>query len=111
MDLLIKMASEVYRPYVVFENVRKVLYVQVLRALYLMFIEELLWYNKFKLDLEKQGLKFNPYDACVTNKITNKKQHTVRCTLVGLFNRVGLWTNDGKTVVMVCRIYQAAGNQ
>ena len=33
------------------------------------------------------------------------------CTLVGLFNRLGLWTNVRKTVGMVCRPCQAAGTQ
>ena len=32
-------------------------------------------------------------------------------TLVGLFNRVGLWNNFWKTVSMVCRLCQAAGTQ
>ena len=32
-------------------------------------------------------------------------------TLVGLFDRVGLWTNIRKTVDMVCRSCQAAENQ
>ena len=32
-------------------------------------------------------------------------------TLVGLFDRVSVQTNVGKTVIMVCRPYQAAGNQ
>ena len=32
-------------------------------------------------------------------------------TLVGLFDRVGLWTNIRKTVSMVCRPYQVEGNQ
>ena len=32
-------------------------------------------------------------------------------TLVGLFDRVALKTNFGKTVVMVCLRCQAAGNQ
>ena len=32
-------------------------------------------------------------------------------TLVGLFDRVGLRTNVGKTSVMVCFLCQAAGNQ
>ena len=31
-------------------------------------------------------------------------------TLVSLFDRVGLRTNVGKTVVMVCHPFQAAGN-
>ena len=32
-------------------------------------------------------------------------------TLIGLFDRVGLWTHVGKTVGMVFRPCQAAGNQ
>ena len=32
-------------------------------------------------------------------------------TLVGLFDRVGLWNNVGKTVGMVCCPCQAVGNQ
>ena len=32
-------------------------------------------------------------------------------TLVGLFDRVGLNTNTGKTVIMTCRPCTAAGNQ
>ena len=31
--------------------------------------------------------------------------------MVGLFDRVGLQTNVGKTVGMVCHPFQAAGNQ
>ena len=30
--------------------------------------------------------------------------------MVSLFDRVGMWTNVGKTVGMVCRPCQAAGN-
>ena len=41
-----------------------------------MFITALLRYKQLKLDLEKQGFKFNPYGSCVANKIVNKKQHT-----------------------------------
>ena len=33
------------------------------------------------------------------------------CTLVGLFNRVGLKTNIRKTVIMVCLPCQEAGTQ
>ena len=32
-------------------------------------------------------------------------------TLVGMFDRVGLQTNFGETVCMVCRSCQASGNQ
>ena len=78
VDLIVEMASEVYGPFVTFENGKKVLYVQVLRALYGMLIAALLWYKQFKSDLEQQGFKFNPYDACVANKQVKGKQHTVR---------------------------------
>ena len=78
VDLIIEMAPEVYGPFVTFENGKKVLYVQVLRALYGMLVAALLWYKKFKSDLEEEGFIFNPYDACVANKERNGKQQTVR---------------------------------
>ena len=78
VDFIVEMASEVYGPFVTFENGKKVIYVQVLRALYGMLIAALLWYKKFKSDLEQQDFKFNPYDACVANKQVKGKQQTVR---------------------------------
>ena len=78
VDLLIEMTPEVYSNYVVFENGQKMLYVQVLKGLYGMLIAAMLWYKKFQGDLEKEGYVFNPYDACVANKMINKKQHTIR---------------------------------
>ena len=78
VNLIVEMASEVYGLFVTFENGKKVLYVQVLRALYGMLVAALLWYKKFKSDLEEQGFEFNPYDACVANKEVNGKQQTVR---------------------------------
>ena len=78
VDLMVELAPEVYGPYVVMEKGQKVLYVQVLRALYGMLIAALLWYKRFKSDLEKEHFKFNPYDPCVANKMVNHKQHTIR---------------------------------
>ncbi len=43
-----------------------------------MFIAALLWYKKFRTDLESIGFEFNPYDPCVANRIVRKKQHTIR---------------------------------
>ena len=37
----------------------------------------LLWYSKFREDLESKGFKFNPYDPCVTNWMISGKQHTI----------------------------------
>jgi len=77
-DLLIKVAPDVYSPFVVYENGRKVLYLQVLKALYGMLQAALLWYKKFRSDLESIGYIFNPYDPCVANKMIDGKQHTIR---------------------------------
>ena len=38
----------------------------------------MLWYNKFRSDLENIGFEFNLYNPCVANRIVNEKQHTIR---------------------------------
>jgi hypothetical protein len=63
---------------VVYEKGRKVLYVQVLRAIYGMLNASLLWYKRFRSDLESIGFEFNAYDPCVANRMKNGGQHTVR---------------------------------
>ena len=68
VDLLVEIAPEIYSPFVVFENGKKVLYVQVIRALCGMLIAALLWYRQFQKDLESIGFKFNPCDSCVANR-------------------------------------------
>ena len=78
VHLMVKIAPEVYGPYVIYENGKRVLYVAVLKALYGMLVASLLWYSKFKKDLEGLGFVFNPYDPCIANKIVNGKQHTIR---------------------------------
>ena len=77
VDLLVTMAPEVYGPYVVYENGNKVLYVQVLKALYGMLVVVVFWYKKFRADLEEVGFVFNPYDPCVANRQVNGKQQTI----------------------------------
>ena len=78
IDFLLELAPEVYGPSVVFEDGKRVLYLQVLRGLYGMLTSALLWYRKFRSDLEGEGYEFNPYDPCVCNKMIDGKQHTVR---------------------------------
>ena len=78
VDLLVEMYPEVYRKYVVYENVRKVLFVVVLRNMYGMLVKYLLWYKMFHSDLEYIGLEFNPYNPFPPNRMVNKKQHTLR---------------------------------
>ena len=37
----------------------------------------LLWYSKFREDLESKGFKVNLYDPCVTNRVISDKKHTI----------------------------------
>ena len=78
VDLLIDVCPETYKDFVVLENGKRVIYVVVLRAIYGMLQAALLWYQKFKSDLEKIGFNFSPYDGCVATRTVNGKQHTIR---------------------------------
>ena len=42
-----------------------------------MMQSSLLYYKKFRKDIESIGFKINPYDPCVANRIVNETQHTV----------------------------------
>jgi hypothetical protein len=55
----------------------KVLCVQVIRAIYGMLEAALLWYKKFRKELEAVGFKFNPYDPCVAYRLKKGSQHTL----------------------------------
>ena len=77
MDILVEMDSIKYKDYVVKENGRSVLYVRMCKALYGMIQSSLLYYRKFRKDIESIGFKVNPYDACVANRKTEGSQQTV----------------------------------
>ena len=77
VDLLLEIDYQVYSAFVVYEGKSKVLYVKMNMALYGMMISSLLYYKKFKKDIEAIGFKINPYDPCVANRMINGKQHTV----------------------------------
>ena len=77
VELLVKLAPTVYGPFVVFEKGKKVIYLEVLRALYGMLVAALLWYKTLRKDLEKIGFVFNPYDPCVCNQKVKKTNNTL----------------------------------
>jgi hypothetical protein len=68
VDMLVDINPKLYGPAVVLENRKRVLYVEVLKAIYGMLKAALLWYKTFRKDLEDIGFIFNPYDPCVANK-------------------------------------------
>jgi hypothetical protein len=79
VDILTEIAPETYHSYIVYEGKKKqkVLYVRMLKALYGMLIASLLYYKKFRADIEGIGFIVNPYDPCVANRKVKGKQHTV----------------------------------
>ncbi len=75
------------------ENGKKVLYLQLLKALYGCVQSALLWYNLFTGTLEGMGFKLNPYDPWVANLIIQGKQ----CT-------IAWFVNDNKILHVDCRV-------
>jgi hypothetical protein len=73
-DMLVDINPELYGPAVVLENRKKVIYVEVLKAIYGMLEAALLWYKTFRKDLEDVGSVFNPYNPCVANKVQGSQQ-------------------------------------
>jgi hypothetical protein len=52
-----------------------------MRAIYGMLEAAILWYKKFRGELEQKGFKFNPYDPCVANRTEKGSQHTLLFTV------------------------------
>jgi len=49
----------------------------MLKALYRMMIESILYYKKFRKEIESIRFEVNPLHICVANRMVNRKQHTV----------------------------------
>jgi hypothetical protein len=77
VNMLVNINPELYGPAVVLENRKKVIYVEVLKAIYVMLEAALLWYKTFRKDLEDNGFIFNLYDPCVANKKLQGLQQTI----------------------------------
>ena len=52
VDMLVKMSPEIYKDYIVYENNKKVLYVQLLKALYYMMKASVLYYKNSERTLK-----------------------------------------------------------
>jgi Reverse transcriptase (RNA-dependent DNA polymerase) len=75
--MLVSIEPEVYESYVIQEDNEKVIYVEVLKAIYGMLQASLMFYKKLRRDLEEIGFKVNPYDPYVANRIVKGKRHTI----------------------------------
>jgi hypothetical protein len=75
--MLVNINPELYGPALVLENRKKVLYAEVLKAIYGMLEAALLWYKTFRKDLKDIGFVFNPNNPCVANKKVQGSQQTI----------------------------------
>ena len=96
-----------------FKSGKKVLYAEVLHALYGMLVAALLWYKRFCGDLESDAFQFNPYDPCVANRDVGGHQHTIQFHVDDLMSshvapqvndELALWLNPmyGKHTLVKC---------
>jgi hypothetical protein len=69
--------DEEYENCVIMEGKNRVLYVQVLKAIYGLLVSAMLFYKKLSTDLKSIGFEINPYDPCVANRMMKGKQQTV----------------------------------
>jgi hypothetical protein len=77
VDILLELCPGVYDDYVIDEGKYKIMYVSMLKALYGMLISSILYYKKFRKDIELIGFEVNPHDICAANRKVNGKQQTV----------------------------------
>ena len=77
VNYLCSIAPEIYKPYVVVENGKRVLYCETLNAMYGTLKAAILFYKKLVKDLQGIGFECNPYDICVMNRMIKGVQQTV----------------------------------
>jgi hypothetical protein len=68
VDILLELCPGVYNDYVINEGKHNIIYVRMLKALYGMLISSILYYKKFRKNIELIGFEVNPYDICVSNR-------------------------------------------
>ena len=83
-----------YEEFVTYEKGKKVLYLELLKALYVYLRSALLWYKLYSTKLQGMGFILNLYDTCVANKDIEGKQ----CT-IGYYVDDNVATHDCNTVL------------
>lgn len=76
-EMLAMIDPKLYRPHVMLEKGKPVLYAELCKVLYGMLQAALKFWLQVSQDLVSLGYEINPYDWCVANKMINGKQHTV----------------------------------
>ena len=78
VDLLLKLDSEFYGPFVTsYKKCDKVRIVKLPNGIYGTMVASLLYYKKFVNIVNKNGIKLNLYYPCAANIIANNKKQTI----------------------------------
>ena len=93
-ELLTKCDPKLYHQYVVTENNKPVLYVELIKALYGTLHAALIFWRKLTPKLIEWGFTVNPYAWCVANKQINGQQ----CTLVWHVDNMKISHADSRVV-------------
>ena len=101
-ELLTKCDPKLYRQYVVTENNKPVLYVELIKALYGTLRAALIFWRKLTSKLMEWGFTINPYDWCVANKQIEGRQ----CTLIWHVDDMKISQGDSKVVDGIIRMLE-----
>eukprot|EP00178_Gracilaria_changii_P013526 TRINITY_DN381_c1_g1_i1.p1 TRINITY_DN381_c1_g1~~TRINITY_DN381_c1_g1_i1.p1 ORF type:complete len:1004 (-),score=118.29 TRINITY_DN381_c1_g1_i1:1292-3985(-) len=94
-ELLALIDPKLYRPNIIMEKGKPVLYAELQRALYGMLESTLRFWEQALSDLSELGFSVNPYDWCVANRTINGSQQTVGWHVDGfLVTHVDAKVND-----------------
>jgi hypothetical protein len=77
VDLLLDIDKAMHKHCVTYERGERVMYVELLKALYGTIRAARLFWDKLSSKLQEWGFTPNPYDSCVVNKMVDGKQLTV----------------------------------
>ena len=101
-ELLTKCDPKLYHQYVVTENNKPVLYVELVKALYGTLCAALIFWCK--LTSKEWGFVINPYDWCIANKQINGQQ----CTLVWHVDDMKISHADSRVVDNIISMLEQA---
>lgn len=77
VELLWEIDKDMYEPCVATEGKQKVMYMDLLKALYGTLCAARLFWEKLSRKLIEWGFSVNPYDACIVNKVVDGKELTL----------------------------------
>jgi hypothetical protein len=101
--ILLEIDKKHYEPFVKMHGRKKVIYVQLLKALYGTMQAALLFWRKLSEKLSTLGFILNPYNQCVANKIIEGKQ----CTILWHVDNLKISHADEKVVTSVLSMLNA----